>query len=267
MTLNSRNRLFLIGFIVITVQFVSLLATGCIKAALGFLEPFPTDLQVTGSLMERLIGPNYNAGIISLTILSLYSSVCGLVLYLRFEKTIASEIMYFAGFLMGVFLESFRLAIPIFNLWSGFLPVLSWIGKAAFAGRLLTLFCLLFSAFPVSESFVQDTDKNIVICICVAILFAALMPLNTHEILPSVMVSFTFNRLFATIRVLLFIATLITIVFTNRFPRFYGLLITYAGYLLLTVSSSYPVTLAGAVLLVSGSILFLSKLHQFYLWK
>ncbi len=267
MTLNSRNKILLIGCIGMAVLQVSLLLYGIVLTVTGNLEPFPGDYVLDGSIFSFFFDKNYLAGSISVSLLSLYTSITFFLLYWRFEKTIAPEIMYFACFLIGAFLESFRLLIPLFNLWVGLRPVLVYIGRISFAGRLLTLFSLLFTSFPITEDFMQDTDKNIAIGFCVAILFASVVPQNTHVILPSVMVPYTFTRLFITVRILLYITAIVTIVCTNRFPRFYGLLVTYAGYLLLSVSATYFMMLLGVVFLVGGSTLFLIKLHQFYLWK
>lgn len=267
MTLNSRNRLFLFGFIVLAVQIAVQFIIALTLFFLGNLAPLPQDLPVSGSLLGLFFSQNYNAGICNIVILSLYATITGFILLARFEKTIAPEIMYYATFLFGVFLESYRLFIPFFDLWSGYRPVLTMVGKASFAGRLLTMFCLVYTSFPASEGFVHDTDKNIGIIACVSVLFATIIPIHTGTILPSVAVSYSFGHLFLIIHILLFWTSIITIVFTNRFPRFYGLLLTYAGYLMLSVSACYAFTIIGTVMLLGGTTLFLVKLHAFYLWK
>jgi len=267
MTLNSRNKVFLVSFIALSLQVAALLLASLVYFLMGSLEPFPDDLSHTGSLFNLFFALNYHAGISNILILSLYATITGFILLTRFEKTIAPEIIYFAAFLLGVALESYRLFIPLFNLWGGYRPVLNMVGKCSFAGRLLTMFCLVYTSFPTSEGFVHDTDKNIGTIACVAILFATIIPINTSEILPSVSVSFSFAKLFLIIHVLLFWTSVITIACTNRFPRFYGLLVTYAGYLMLSVSASYAFTIIGTLMLLGGTTLFLVKLHAFYLWK
>lgn len=268
MTLTGRNRLFKILFI-ISVSLLGLLA---LTTVLRFLTNKPVTLpdfdfsSITG-VITFLFSPMPYAALLSTIFISVYAPIaCYLVRY-SFEKTQSAEIIYFSVFLIGCLCEFFSLAIPVFSLWNSYSFMLLFIGRGAFAGRLLTVFSFLFAALFSKESQIQEADRNVIITIFLSILFAAIIPVDARTISSAMMVKTGFNTTFTAAKICLSVITFFTFFFTDRKLTGIGYLILYGGYAILITGSSPFTTLFGSICLFIGSRIYLNEIHMYYLWK
>lgn len=268
MTLNARNRLFNILFIV-SVTLLGLLA---LTALMRFLLGQPVSLQqfdfasITG-IFTFLFSSMPYAALVSTIVISFYAPITSYLVRYSFEKTQSAEIIYFLVFLIGCLCEIFSLAIPVFSLWDSYSYLLLFIGRGAFAGRLLTVFSFLFAALFSKESQVQEADRNVIITIFLAVLFAAIVPVDTRSISNAMMVMTGFNSTFTAAKICLSAITFFTFFFTDRKKTGIGYLILYGGYAILLTGSSVFTTLAGGICLYTGSKIYLNEIHTYYLWK
>lgn len=268
MTLNARNRLFKILFIVS----VSLLGLLTLTAILRIFLGQPVSLQsfdssaITGIFTFLFTSMPY-AALVSTIFISFYAPITSYLVRYSFEKTQSAEIIYFSVFLIGCLCEIFSLAIPVFSLWNSYSYLLLFIGRGAFAGRLLTVFSFLFAALFSKESQIQEADRNVIIVFFLAVLFAAIIPVDTRSISNAMMVRTGFSSTFTAAKICLSAITFFTFFFTDRKKTGIGFLILYGGYAILLTGSSVFTTLTGGICLYIGSKIYLDEIHRYYLWK
>lgn len=268
MTLNSRNRLFKILFIVSS----SLLALLALTTVLRIFTGQPVTIRefdyssITG-VISFLFSSMPLAALISTIFISFYAPITSYLVRYSFEKTQSAEIIYFSVFLIGCLCEVFSLAIPVFSLWDSYSYLLLFIGRGAFAGRLLTVFSFLFAALFSKENQIQEADRNVIIAIFIAVLFAAIIPVDARAISNAMMVGTGFSSTFDAAKICLSIITFFTFFFTDRKMTGVGFLMLYGGYAILITGSSPFTTLLGGSCLFLGSKVYLNEIHTYYLWK
>lgn len=270
MTLSSRNKL-LFGFSIFASIFLSILFLyTAIRFFVGNPISLPADIESVisfSSIKNFIFNTNSLVAFCGIIFLEIYAPIVCFIVYYSFEKTQSSEIIFFAGFLCGCILECFRLCIPLFNLWNGYSTALIYIGKAAFAGRIMTTLSFLFAAIFSSDTQIQEADKKLLFITCGAAVFAYITPVNSGIILPSVMVEIGYGKLFAIILTIISIITFFIFLFTNQQKIIIGYTLLFTGYSLLILSSSFILIFFGALLLTVGTYLYISRLHNYYLWK
>lgn len=268
MTLTARNRLFKILFIVSA----SLLGLLALTAVLRILINQPVSLpsydffSITG-VISFLFTPMSYAALLSTIFISVYAPITSFLVRYSFEKTQSAEIIYFSVFLIGCLCEVFSLAIPVFSLWDSYSYLLLFIGRGAFAGRLLTVFSFLFAALFSKENQIQEADRNVVIVIFLAVLFAAIIPVDARTISTAMMVNTGFTTTFTAAKICLSVITFFTFFFTDRKRTGFGYLILYGGYAILITGSSPFTTILGSICLFIGTKIYLNEIHTYYLWK
>lgn len=268
MTLNARNRLFNILFIVST----SLLGMLALTAVFRFFTGQPVSLRpfdfssITGVIPFLFSSIPY-AALLSTIFISVYAPITSYLVRYSFEKTQSAEIIYFSVFLIGCLCEVFSLAIPVFSLWDSYSYLLLFIGRGAFAGRLLTVFSFLFAALFSKETQIQEADRNVIIMIFLAVLFAAIIPVDARTISSAMMVKTGFNTTFTAAKICLSIITFLTFFFTDRKSTGIRYLILYGGYAILITGSSPFTTVLGSICLFLGTRMYLNEIHMYYLWK
>lgn len=268
MTLDSRNRLFKILFIVSTSLLGLLALTAITRYFLGLpvtLRDF--DYSSINGFIPFLLSSLPYAALVSTIIISFYAPITSYLVRYSFEKTQSAEIIYFSVFLIGCLCEVFSLAIPVFSLWDSYSYLLLFIGRGAFAGRLLTVFSFLFAALFSKESQIQEADRNVIIVIFLSVLFSAIIPVDTRTISNAMVVKTGFNSTFSAAKICLTVITFLTFFFTDRKLTGVGYLILYGSYAILLTGSSALTTLIGAIGLYAGTKIYLNEIHMYYLWK
>jgi hypothetical protein len=271
MTIKSRNILLLLLLI---LSLCLLLA----DATLLFYNLYKGTLIGPDSFLEQphpgflAKGYSFSAVLLSLFIFLVYVSVSVYYLFVQFEKTQSTEIIFFALFLFGCLTESIRLFVPIFNLWHSLSTLLIFTGRIVLFGRTLAPLALLFDAVFSGTEQRQYVERNLVILIVVSIMMALLIPLDTAVVLPNCCVRWGEGRAFLIVRILILVVTAISL-FINSFTMGnkekapYGFLALAAGYEVCCYASSYPAVTTGGVLLFAGTAVYLGSLHRQYLWK
>lgn len=273
MTLVVRNRLFL-AFFICSVIYCACLAGVFIYSAFfagTFLAP---DAPIrTFSLFSSILTYRFTASIAGIFLFLLYVPLTVFILYFHFEKTQSLEILFFAGFLLGILPEGLRILIPVDALWQTSSTTLIILGRAIISGRMLTHLSLLFASLFVNVEHRQSVERNCIIVFLVAVAVGFLYPLNTQYVTTTCTVLWGYRTMFTILRVFLFLLSLSSIIIRAlvsgsadlyREALGYGLLMI--GYSLLTVSDSYVLLIASGSLLVAGTVLYLQSIHRQYLW-
>ncbi|MBQ0167672.1 MAG: hypothetical protein KBT02_11255 [Treponema sp.] len=268
MTLNARNRLFKILFIISSSVLGLLLLTAILRMIFGKPVSLPDfDFSAITGVGSFLFTSMPYAALFSTICISIYAPIVSFLVRYSFEKTQSAEIVYFSVFIIGCLCEIFSLAIPVFSLWDSYSYLLLFIGRGAFAGRLLTLFSFLFAALFSQESQAQEADRNVIITIFLAVLFAAIIPVDTRTISDAMMVKTGFSTTFSAAKIALTVITFFTFFFTDRKMTGIGYLLLYGGYAVLITGSSVFTILLGGFMIVTGSKIYLNEIHTYYLWK
>lgn len=272
MTLNSRNRLMrglstisLSQFIIFAAYFLYRIFS---KQHIIFeFSTINFDTSSLGTIAHFLLQPYSYAALIAITGLAIYTPLTCMIVTYVFEKTQSPEVFYFLGFLAGCMLETLRLCIPLFNLWQGYSDFLIYTGKFVFAGRLLSVLSLLFSAFFSADDKIQEADRNIIIAMAIAFVFAAAVAIDSRTILPSIMVKTSFHKIFIFMFFFLAFMTVIAFLLNKKFKSTICYILLFSGYSCLIFSDNILATGIGIILLLTGTISYFKVLHTYYLWK
>ncbi|MCR4713402.1 MAG: hypothetical protein K5751_03375 [Treponemataceae bacterium] len=272
MTLNYRNRLMKTVSIISFSQLIVFAALFIYRYATEKTIPFEYtaltfDTSSVKLFIETLIQPYSFAALAATAILAVYTPVTCMVISYVFEKTQSPEILYFLGFLVGCMIETFRLCIPLFDLWNGYSEFLIYIGKLVFAGRILTVLSLLFSAVFSSDDKIQEADRNLIIAVVVSVVFATAVGIDTRTILPSMMVNTSFQSFFTFARIFIAAMTVIAFLFNKKTKTMLSYAVLFSGYICLTISENIITTTLGFILLWIGTETYFRGLHNYYLWK
>ncbi len=275
MTLRLRNRLlrFFVAGTAITAGTV--IVAFLILFFSGSLEKLPLlPRTLSFSIDSLLFRYNNYLSIISLIIILIFIPISGYFLIVTFEKTQSPEVIYYAGFLAGCFLQALRISIPLFDLWIGYSSFLVFTARSNFAGQIFCALSLWFASFLSDEDSVQEADRNLAIALATAVLFSLFVPVNPATLNSAFLVSYGYSFLFELIFAILAIVSFFSFIIRGKKRSMSSctriallFLIFYTGYRILSISDSIITLITGTTLLCIGSFLFLITLHKFYLWK
>ena len=269
MTIKSRNRVTLAFFIIATVIFgLSFLFTLYLIFTDKLIFP---QIDLTGLSTSTFLAFNQTCLLISIFLEMAYVCTTSFIILKSFEKTQATDMLFFLLFLLACLFDCAKLMLPIFGISGTFSDLLIKIGNATLFARLVAPMALFGTTILSTEEFKQYTDYNCLIIILTAGFFANFIPMNTSVILPNLSVSFSF---FKIIKFFAFIVCFISIIFVFFYARKndYRQLITIGFALLCTGYSiqfnSYSIisTIAAPIILTAGTVIYLTEVHRHYLW-
>lgn len=270
MTIKTRNRLLLVLLAVSTV----LLLTGLFLVIFHYIthtiaKPPAAFLPSNGRVF--FLRYSFRAVILSIFTMALYVVISSFFLFIEFEKTQSTEIIYFSMFLVGCLTEIMRLSLPIFNLWDSYSLFFMFCGRIIVTGRVLAPASLLFMAIASGTEQRQNLERNLIIITAASFLTAVIIPLNTATISPLCVVEWGYAKLFFVVRILILCTTALSLLIVNatnggRKRTAFMFLFLATGYIILCSAQNYLSFTAGAALLLGGSTAFLNQIHKMYLW-
>ncbi len=275
MTLSTQNKILLI-FSIVSSVFCALFFVGIIFFLIHttpqnfFSEVFDNDFSVMSVITEK----DSLFVILSLLVLSIYVPVVGFIVYIAFEKTNSSEVIFFIAVLLGFFAETFRLAIPIFNLAETYTLFLRSVCKISFFGQMQVVLAILLQGAFANHDSARGIDKLLGIISAISLCLSILIPVNFSQIPYSYTPIFSFQQLFELARIVFIVITLLAM-FLSPVSRKYidaklasiGFFTIGVSYLILIKTMTLVSFLIGVVLLVTGTIYFLKHLYKYYMWK
>ena len=204
-----------------------------------------------------------------------FFSLAGLIYILfAFEKTQTVEMTFFATCVFAVSLESVRLAVPLFDLWTNANFFLATLTRAVFFSRLFTLLALLASALFATGNTVQQVGPSIFLLAFVSFSFSNSIPLNSGDFSSHFMIVSGYKGAISLFFILL--GTLSTLSYvilgkTHAIQEYSvaatGIILLLSGYLLLSTCDSWLFFIVGSVLIFYGARRYLKPLHMYYLWQ
>ena len=271
MTIKTRNYFFLALIIVFSVFLLgasAMLGYSIYTDTLTRPDVFPAE-RIAGFYTK---GYSFIATIASLFIFALYALLAVIYLYVQFEKTQSTEVIFFALFLIGCFAETVRLCVPLFNLWHELSAFLLFTGRVVLFARTLAPTALLFDAVFSGTKARQHVERNLVILVALSVMISMLMPLNTAVVLPNFCIKWGNGQTFLAIRALILAAAILSL-FVNAWSLGtkdaspFGFASLALGYELSCYATSYAAAAAGGILLFGGTAVYLKSLHRKYLWQ
>lgn len=269
MTVKTRNRLSL-GLFVIAISIFAF------DALILVLKILRNDFDIS-SLPDYGMGrgflTNYNPYFViaALFVQILYVITTSFLLFRIFEKTQASEIVYFHLFLVSCLIDSFRLWVPLFNAFNSYSNLLVFCGNAVVFAKLLIPFSLLFTVYMGDVEKRQDIEKNIFILFCTAFFFAYYIPLNTAITKPNFSVDYSFSTILNITTAVIIVSCTVHLFIQNYHNRrsqktAFGYPLLFVGMSILFHSVSILYFIIAIPTLTVGTILYLKGLHNQYLW-
>jgi hypothetical protein len=195
------------------------------------------------------------------------------LLIINFEKTQAPEYVFFVFFLVACLFELVRLLIPVLNLWDSMSAMVRVSARILLFGRLLGPASFLFPAVYAVNRKDSDIGRNILILVAVCGIFALLTPVNMGHILPVCAVETGYQgflRLFVLMVSLLSVVSFIIAARPGgREQRLLaaGYVLLFAGYLILLSVQSFFALFTGILLFTAGVYIYLTNLHNIYMWN
>ncbi len=275
MTLVSRNRLFLLLFVLAVAFIMTTAAIFILSLTRGGIL-VPQDSQPLFQLPQvPLLAGNFFAAVLSAMVLTLYSPVVLGVSLVNFEKTRSPEIIFFSLFGFGCLFEGIRIWLLALNLWVNDSYLYILVGRILFFGRALAVVNLVALALLSLElENKQNIEMNLLIVVALAALLARLMPIDTLVVPSSYSIRFGYEKMFLAVAALTIAAGFLAMLHQSHdlASREYlraslGFLLLSCGYLLLTQTDCILALAGGTVLIVAGSGIFLLNLHRFHIWK
>ncbi len=217
---------------------------------------------------------SYIAVIFSIAVITLYVPISFIFLYLNFEKTQSSEVIFFITFLLGCLTECMRIINIIYLFQSASSTMLIFINKLIFFGRLLCPLSMLCSTVMSNSEQRQDLERNFIIMIAVAAFFAFLIPINIVNLSYKNMIPWGFSKLFNILYLLFSIAAVISFYIEakkqesqERLRMLLGFILLITGYYFLILFNNLFSLFFGSILLISGTYIYLKNIHLLYLWN
>mgnify|MGYP007070190153 CR=1 FL=1 len=279
MTLRTRNRFLLAMDIIATIVFSIFLASFIFFVIkLGF-STIPSLHRIFNLGETNIIVKNSPlASMLSRLILPFYVALFGLFIYISFEKTKSSEIIYLSVYFVACAMQGISILIPVFQLWEISSVILIFIGRVALAGQILASIAILLLTLTTGnenlDSVENNTDRNVWIGLCVSLFFASILPINTTKITSNFWLTTGFDiELFILFLMILLVSIVVFSIYTYknsikffRSPALY-VSILELGYFFLTECDNYLFLTLGTVFLFLGTYFFLHFLRRKYLWN
>lgn len=205
---------------------------------------------------------------------ALYSAFAlGLILY-SFRKTVSAEVFFFAFWVLTVGTEVLRLGS--FTLGAGGAAV-NWqilLAKTILFCRYAGNFCLLASGLHAAGYRNEKLGTAIALIVAVSFALASAMPVNTGSFAPTFELKPGYSELNDVFAILVGLVTIANFLYAAGYSGEHsyrlvalGSAALLVGHRLLVSQSNAFILVLGFALLVSGSWLFVSRLHSYYLWQ
>lgn len=275
MTIAARRRIYWGLFLTACACFVAFFP---LYLRLSQGEKSPTFLVKAGALgnfhLGSLVLPSHHLAAAGIGLCALYSAlVLGYILY-SFRKTVSAEIYFFAFWVLSVGLEVLRLGV--FDLAGGGGSVYWQIAttKALLFARYAGYLSLFASGLYAAGFRNEKLGTVVALVLAVSFGLATAMPINTGSFAATLELRAGYVELNSILVLAVALVTVADYLYaahstgeaTYRLVAL-GAAVFLVGHRLLTTQWNPLAMVAGFVLLVAGSWLYVSRLHAYYLWQ
>jgi len=217
-----------------------------------------------------LIGYNPIVVVCCIMIELLYSIIASIVLHRSFAKTQSSIVIFFLFYIFAMFLDTIRIWIPLFHISNSYSQSLILIGNISLFARITAPLALLSTALLHFDEQHQNINKYALILFFISLTLALIIPINTTKILPNFSVSHGYTRTLHISSILLFIASILTLVICNinndkNQITTIGFCLICCGTEITFKSDRLILFIIANLMLGVGTTLYLTNLHNDYL--
>lgn len=275
MTIAARNR-FLRTWLILASIMMALACVGAVLIISGGSLPNGAPGRRPMPLLDKFSLTPYSAlaSTLAIVVFPVFSVITlGFILF-AFEKTQTIELTFFAATAFAIALESFRILIPLWELWIGTTGYSVGISRVALFGRLFAMLTLLAGIIFVTGDNAQQTGPAVFILAFFAFTLARAIPVNSTDLSSNFFVR---NGYATAIETFLWALGALSVVGylmqgltrgTPEYVRSAGGLAGFAlGYVTLLACDSWFMLALGLLFLMTGTRLFLKSLHSLYLWQ
>ncbi|HWP67647.1 MAG TPA: hypothetical protein VN437_00010 [Rectinemataceae bacterium] len=218
--------------------------------------------------------PSHILSIFDVVSLSLFAVVVLAFILLSFRKTVSAEIFYFSFWLCTLSLESLRF-LHLFLALSGKADsALAIVNKLYMGGHFLGYMAIFISGLYAAGMRNERHFAIMAVCAAISVALASILPVNTGIWEQSLMFSVGYGRLiegFSFSIILITIANYLIAVRVRGDKAYYyialGIAAIAAGSHFVSQDSSPTLSLASMLTMSLGSVIYIYKLHYFYLWQ
>ena len=269
MTIRFRNRVTLILFVIA----ISCLLLGSFITLYQFLSGNMVLPDVYTKFLSENILLKYNPVWVftGIFIMLLYCCVTTIIIFHSFEKTQAPDIVFFLLFIAACLADTSRLLVPVFRLSGTYSLFLLKLGNIHLFARLLAPLALMGNTVMSTDDFKQNTDRNSIILIIIALFFSEIIPLNTAVILPNFCISYGYVKAIRAFCLITCAFSAICLFIINQKKEYkqtmtLGFILLCIGYTLIFYCYNITALISGTLLLGGGTYLYLNEVHKHYLW-
>lgn len=269
MTIKIRNRLTTIFFVLSSIYF----ATALIFTLFQFFSKTLTIPQfyMKNVPTQKILTNNSAAVIILIFFVIAYICVTTFSIKQNFEKTQATDMIFFLMFLFSFLCDTIRIFIPLLNCAKTYSDFLIAISNVILFGKILAPLAIIFTVLLSTQDYRQSANKNCLSILITSLFFAKLIPINTAIVLPNFAISFGYIKLLRTFTIIIFIISIISLFINNKKNEYSqksttGLTLICTGYLIATNGYSILTAILAPVFLLAGTHLYIATIHRQYLW-
>lgn len=269
MTIKFRNRLN-IGFICFSI-FIFLVNISFFIHSLIVGNYTLPDFTATSSSQSFFLRYRIYYVFASIIFLMLYTIATSFYLWLGFEKTQSSEVIFILLFLASFIFDSVRLLIPFYYTKGPYSTFIFTLGNFIILSRILAPLSLLSLNVFTTEDERQNVERNLLMILVCATIFAVYIPLNTGDVYKNFAISYSFDKTIFLTQITINILT-IFIMFLRQFNAKSSQILTFGyamisfGYIVLFNTWNLLTLTAGIILTTTGTILYLGSLHKGYMF-
>lgn len=269
MTIRLRNRItFFFSLISLVLFILSVIAITLKYIKNSFIIP---DIYIKGASSSPLLSFNSNCVIISILILLAYVYITSFIIYRSFEKSQATDMLFFLIFLAACMIDTARIVITSIPFSGAYSNLLLKIGNITLFARLLAPLALFGATVLSKEEFHQYTEQNCLIIIIAALFFAGIIPLNSAYIMPNFSIGYGYIKSIHYLTFTICAISTFGLFIINKKNEYnqlmtLGFAILCIGYSIVFESYNILMTIIGPILLGLGTTIYLSEVHKRYLW-
>ncbi|HOV95018.1 MAG TPA: hypothetical protein PLT87_09060 [Spirochaetales bacterium] len=204
----------------------------------------------------------------------LLSVVLSATVLRTFQKTVSPEVYFFVFWVASCAFEAMRLVSLVAGITGASDTVISVYAKIYVASKVFGLLTLFISGLHAAGLRNEKHFSMILTALGVSAALAAIMPVNTGIWEATLMYRIGYEKLFIEVVGFVFLVTVLCYfgaVSVRGDKAYYfaagGILSVMVGTSFLSMDVSPLATLIAVVLIMVGGILYITRLHGYYLWQ
>lgn len=218
--------------------------------------------------------PSYILSLADVLSLGIFPVIVGAFILATFRKTVSAEIFFFAFWLSSLSFESLRLVHLFLAVGGESDSLLGIIDKLYMGAKFVGYIAIFISGLYAAGMRNERQFSIIAVCVGISVALASILPVNTGIWSQNLMFKVGYGRLiegFSLAIILITIANYLIAVQVRGDKAYYfitlGIAAIAAGTHFVSRDGSPMLSLMSMAVMSLGSVLYIYKLHSFYLWQ